>query len=174
MERPSYAGVQVEVLEHTDGRLQVSHEGEIIPSRPAPPKPGALRASNGALAPTPEISRIVKRLGDHRISQPQLRQLTNLNPIPSSKNQWSTTITVNPRLARNSPRDSWPSGRRRSRPRPKVSPCGQSRVNWAYTATRSASTPLPDSADQSAHQPWRQPNPSTSHQPLRLTNSLSI
>ena len=81
-ERPSYAGVQVEVLEHTDGQLQIRHEGEIIPSRPAPPRPGALRASHGALAPTPEIGRIVKRLGNHRISQPQLRQLANLEPDP--------------------------------------------------------------------------------------------
>ena len=81
-DRPSYAGVQVEVLEHTDVRLQVRHEGEIIPSRPAPPRPGALRASHGALAPTPEIGRIVKRLGNHRISQPQLRQLANMEPDP--------------------------------------------------------------------------------------------
>ena len=81
-ERPSYAGVQVEVLEHTDGRLQVRHEGEIIPSRPAPPRSGALRASHGALAPTPEIARIVKRLGNHRLSQPQLRNLANLEPDP--------------------------------------------------------------------------------------------
>ena len=76
-ERPSYAGVQVEVLEHTDGRLQVRHEGEIIPSRPA-----ALRASHAVLAPTPEIGRIVKRLGNHRLSQPQLRSLANLEPQP--------------------------------------------------------------------------------------------
>ena len=81
-ERPSYAGAQVEVLEHTDGRLQVRHEGEIIPSRTAPPRPGALRASHGALAPTPEISRIVKRLGNHRIGQPQFRELANLEPDP--------------------------------------------------------------------------------------------
>ena len=82
MERPSYAGVHVEVLEHTDGRLQVRHEGDIIPSRPAPPRPGALRASHGAMAPTPEIGRIVKRLGNHRLSQPQLRNLANLEPEP--------------------------------------------------------------------------------------------
>ena len=82
MGRPSYAGVQVEVLEHTDGRLQVRHEGEIIPNRPAPPRPGALRASHGALVPTPEIGRIVKRLGNHRLSQPQLRHLANLEPDP--------------------------------------------------------------------------------------------
>lgn len=81
-ERPSYAGTQVEVLEHTDGRLQVRHEGEIIPTRPAPPRSGALRASPGALAPTPEIGRIVKRLGNHRLSQPQLRNLANLEPDP--------------------------------------------------------------------------------------------
>ena len=81
-EPPSYAGVQVEVLEHTDGRLQVRHEGEIIPSRPAPSRAGALRASHGALAPTPEIGRIVKRLGNHRLSQPQLRNLANLEPDP--------------------------------------------------------------------------------------------
>ena len=79
-ERPSYAGVQVEVLEHTDGRLQVRHEGEIIPRQPAPARRGALRASHGALAPTPEIGRIVKRLGNHRVSQTQLRNLANLEP----------------------------------------------------------------------------------------------
>ena len=81
-ERPSYAGVQVEVLEHTDGRLQVRHEGEIIPSQPAPARRGALRASHGALAPTPEIGRIVKRLSNHRISQTQLRNFANLEPGP--------------------------------------------------------------------------------------------
>ena len=81
-ERPSYAGARVEVLEHPDGRLQVRYEREIIPSRPAPPRPGALRASHGALAPNPEISRIVKRLGNHRLSQPQLRHLANPEPDP--------------------------------------------------------------------------------------------
>ena len=82
LERPSYAGVQVEVLEHTDGRLQVRYEGEIIPTQPAPPRPGALRASHGALAPTPEIGRIVKRLGNHRLSPSQLRNLAHLEPNP--------------------------------------------------------------------------------------------
>ncbi len=81
-ERPSYAGVQVEVLEHTDGLLQVRHEDEIIPSRTAPPRPGARRAAHGALAPSPEIGRIVQRLGNHRLSQPQLRHLANPEPDP--------------------------------------------------------------------------------------------
>ena len=81
-ERPSYAGVQVEVLEHTDGRLQIRHQGRIIPCRQAPTRPGVLRASHGALAPTPELNRIVKRQGNHRLSQSQLRHLANLEPDP--------------------------------------------------------------------------------------------
>ena len=117
-ERPSYAGVQVEVLEHTDGRLQVRHEGEIIPCRPAPPRPGALRASHGALAPN-------SRNRPHRETPGQ----SSRQPAPAATpgqpgarsrrrgNRRSRTITVNLHPAGNSPRDSWPSGRRCSRPR---------------------------------------------------------
>ena len=81
-ERPSYAGVQVEVLEHTDDRLQVRHEGEIIPCQPAP-------------APTRCTARFPRRSGSqprnrpHRKTpgrssrqQPQLRHLANLEPDP--------------------------------------------------------------------------------------------
>jgi len=79
IERLSYAGVQVEVLEHVDGRLQVRYEGDIIPHRHAPLRPGVLRAISGALAPTPEMARIVKRLGNHRLSQRQLERLASLH-----------------------------------------------------------------------------------------------
>ena len=48
----------------------------------AHPATAARHASHGALAPTPEISRIAKRLGNHRISQPQFRELANLEPAP--------------------------------------------------------------------------------------------
>ena len=34
------------------------------------------------MAPTPELNRIVKRLGNHRLSRPQLQQLANLEPAP--------------------------------------------------------------------------------------------
>ena len=81
-ERPSYARSAVEVMEHTDGRLQIRYRDEIIPCRQAPPRPGLLRASHGAMAPTPELNRTVKRLGNHRPSQPQLRQLASLEPAP--------------------------------------------------------------------------------------------
>jgi transposase len=44
-ERPSYAGCRVEVIEHTNGRLQIALDGRIIPSQLCPPKPGLMRIS---------------------------------------------------------------------------------------------------------------------------------
>ena len=51
---PRYAGLRVEVLEHTDGRLTVQYGGEVIPHQEAPPSPGALPTpQESSLAPTP-------------------------------------------------------------------------------------------------------------------------
>ena len=47
MERPTYAGVRVDVLEGMDGQLVVEHEGQLIPSQEAPPRPNILRGVNG-------------------------------------------------------------------------------------------------------------------------------
>ena len=47
MERPTYAGLAVEVLEMLDGELVVEHEGQLIPSQEAPPRPNILREVNG-------------------------------------------------------------------------------------------------------------------------------
>ena len=86
-ERPSYAGAKVEVLEFPDGSLRLQHEGKTIPTREAPKSPGALRATSGALAPTPEIGGIVNRLVKHRLSQPQLRKLSSLEPLADDDDQ---------------------------------------------------------------------------------------
>ena len=145
-ERPSYAGVQVEVLEHADGRLQVRHEGEIIPSRPAPARSGALRASHGALAPTPEIARIVKRLGNHRLSQPQLHNLANLEPDPIVEHDDHVRNSERephaPEERPLSPRQLalWRACRR---PKSRASPYARSHDSWAFLATRYGSTPVP-------------------------------
>ena len=47
MEGPTYAGVKVDVLERLDGQLIVEHEGQLIPSQEAPPRPNILRRVNG-------------------------------------------------------------------------------------------------------------------------------
>ena len=76
--RPSYAGARVEVLERSDGQLMVQHNGEVIAHQEAPPRPGALRASNGALAPTPEMAQVVRNLTRHGLSRLQLQRLAAL------------------------------------------------------------------------------------------------
>ena len=77
-DRPSYAGVKVEVLEQSDGQLMVQYGGEVIPHQEAPPRPGALRASNGALAPTPEMAQVVRNLSQHGLSRLQMQRLATL------------------------------------------------------------------------------------------------
>ena len=62
-ERRSYAGTQVEVVERPDGELSVQHQGETIPSRPAPPRAGVLRAVRSELTQNPDHERIASGLG---------------------------------------------------------------------------------------------------------------
>jgi transposase-like protein len=45
--RPGYVGAQVEVQVRLDGSFVVFHQGKIIPTREAPPRPGTLRAYGG-------------------------------------------------------------------------------------------------------------------------------
>ena len=47
-ERPSYAGVLVEVLERPDGRLLVEYKGRLIPTQEAPPRPSLNGSANGS------------------------------------------------------------------------------------------------------------------------------
>ena len=86
-DRPSYAGAKVEVLELPDGSIRIQQEGRTIPSREAPKSPGAMRATSGALAPTPEIGGIVSRLVKHRLTQPQLRNLASLETFHNSRHK---------------------------------------------------------------------------------------
>ena len=46
IERLSYAGSNVEVIEMLDGELVVAHHGHFNPSQEAPPRPGILRSFN--------------------------------------------------------------------------------------------------------------------------------
>ena len=61
-ERRSYAGTQVEVVERPGGELSVQHQGETIPSRPAPPRAGVLRAPRSGSAQNPDHERIASGL----------------------------------------------------------------------------------------------------------------
>ena len=76
--RPSLAGAKVEVREQSGGQLMVRFGQEVIPHQEAPPRPGALRSTNGALAPTPEMAPMVRNLAQHGLSRLQLQRLAAL------------------------------------------------------------------------------------------------
>ena len=101
-DRPSYAGVKVEVLEQSDGQLMVQHEGKVIAHQEAPPKAGALRAAQGALAPTPELAQVVRNLSRHGLTRLQLQRLAALEaPVdqPMNDENGPTSYTPPPKQA---------------------------------------------------------------------------
>ena len=62
-DRPSYAGVVVDVLEGLDGQLAVQHEGCGIPSQEAPPRPSVLRGFARRTTHSPIIHQPTNGLG---------------------------------------------------------------------------------------------------------------
>ena len=55
MNRPSYAGAVVDVLEGLDGQLAVQREGQIIPTQEAPQRPNILRNFTERTVHTPAL-----------------------------------------------------------------------------------------------------------------------
>ena len=56
-ERPSYAGLRVEVLERADGELMIRYQGEAVDYQEGPPPSSALVGSRTAPAPPARNSR---------------------------------------------------------------------------------------------------------------------
>ena len=80
-ERPSYAGLRVEVLERPDSELIVQYQGHTVATQEPPPRMGALWASVNPWSPGPELKRIVSSMGDHHISKSPQRRLAALEPV---------------------------------------------------------------------------------------------
>lgn len=78
IERPSYAGVQVEVQEQLDGQLVVRYKDRTIPTQEAPPRPGVLRALNGARGHNFNLDRFVNG-GVHKHLREQLAALESVS-----------------------------------------------------------------------------------------------
>ena len=80
-ERPSYAGLRVEVLERPDSELIVQYQGHTVATQEPPPRMGALWAAVSPWSPGPELRRIVSNMGDHHISKSPQRRLAALEPV---------------------------------------------------------------------------------------------
>ena len=98
-ERPSYAGSRVEVIEHTNGRLQVAYADGIVPSQLVPPRPGLMRINRADSDPDrlqrqlakvqqlPEITPPKKRLRRRRAAgrKPTARQVARWQAVQTAK-----------------------------------------------------------------------------------------
>ncbi len=70
-ERPSYAGLCVEVLERPDGEVIIKYEGRTVATQEPPPRMGARWASVSPWSPGPELKRIGGSVGDYDIGKSQ-------------------------------------------------------------------------------------------------------
>ncbi len=76
--RPSYAGSFVEVQERLDGELVVQQGNSTIPTQEAPPRPGALRALNGAGGrDANELGGLLRSLPRYNVKDRKTRTRTN-------------------------------------------------------------------------------------------------
>ena len=98
-DRPSYAGSFVEVQERLDGELVVRHGNSTIPTQEAPPRPGALRALNGASGrDANELGGLLRSLPRYNVKDRKTGTRTNgvskekpkprRQPTPRQKARW--------------------------------------------------------------------------------------
>ena len=119
-DRPSYAGVQLEVHEGLDAQLLVQYRGETIPTQEAPPRPGLLRAYDGALPYRPDLERRVDGVANHH--HEALASLKAAGIVVDAAGGATRNGTGRVRVVR----DSRHGGGRCSRPNFGASPFGQS------------------------------------------------
>ena len=91
-ERPSYAGLRVEVLERPDGELIVQYQDHTVATQEPPPRMGALWAAVSPWSPGPELRRIVSSVGDHHISKSPQRRLAALEPVRIDEARVKTVV----------------------------------------------------------------------------------
>jgi len=89
----SYAGTHVEIRDYPDGRLVVIHQGQAIPTREAPPRPGYFHSDNRSLdsetVPIPQwLESVLKH--DRALSDSTMlfRSTSPRRPTPRQQTLW--------------------------------------------------------------------------------------
>ena len=114
-ERPSYAGLRVDVLERPDGELIVQYQGHTVATQEPPPRMGALWASVTAWSPGPELKRIVSSVGDHHISKSQQQRLAALEPVHVDEATIKATVERDPASQTPNPWERTPTPTQKAR-----------------------------------------------------------
>ncbi len=105
--RPSYAGSVVNVLEGLDGRLSVQHEGRIVASQEAPPRPGILRSFGTrtvhTTAPSRHTNGVSTRLEDEVAMMGTVLQADDLHDDAGRNGAVRVRKTATPRSRKPTP-----------------------------------------------------------------------
>ena len=77
-DRPSYAGLRVEVLERADGELMIRYHGETVDFQEAPPPSSALWGLAGPCSPGPELQKVAGGPANGHFNEAQRKLLAAL------------------------------------------------------------------------------------------------
>ena len=134
---------KVQILKQSNSQLMVQYCGELIPHQEAPPRPGTMPASNGVLAPTPELAQVVRNPSRHGLSRFQLPRLAALEAAVLLRQVDDEAPCPRLRHPERPPRASRPCERQYTTPGCRVSLFEASRGNWVFPRSRCASTSTP-------------------------------
>ena len=76
--RPSYAGLPVEVLERADGEVMIRYQGEVVDFQEGPPPSSALWAAGSGCSSDPEREKVADGAANTHLNQAQQALLTTL------------------------------------------------------------------------------------------------
>ena len=80
MDRPSYAGLRVDVLERADGELMIRYWGETVDFQEAPPPSSALWGAASTWSPGTELQHMVSSPANGHLKEAQRELLAALGP----------------------------------------------------------------------------------------------
>ena len=83
-ERPSYAGLRVDVLERADGELMIRYQGEAVDYQEGPPPSSALWGAASACSPGPEKQEGADWVVNSHLNEAQRERLAALESSESS------------------------------------------------------------------------------------------
>ena len=77
-ERPSYAGLRVDVLERANGELLLRYQGEAIDYQEGPPPSSALWGADSGCSPDPELQKVADGVASSHLNEAQRERLAAL------------------------------------------------------------------------------------------------
>jgi len=77
-DRPSYAGLRVDVLERADGELLIRYQGETVDYQEAPPPSSALWGADTGCSPDPELQEVADGVATSHLNEAQRERLATL------------------------------------------------------------------------------------------------